>query len=216
MDTTVQLADMLQTTEVENLRVMTVGPVPPNPSEMLGSKRMGYLIETLKQETDVVIFDSPPLLAVTDGAVLGARLDGVLIVINAGHTRRVHLQRSKEVLNTVGARVIGAVLNRLPAYGDNYYSNYYYDDSEHQPARRSSRLRALLTDSILVRRFAQRADPRTQVEPAHRSSRLRALLTGSNLARRFAQSANPRSPITPPRDVPRRAALAKPKVRSSK
>src|SRR5512143_223539 len=216
MDTSVQLTDMLQTTEVENLRVMPVGPVPPNPSEMLGSKRMGYLIETLQQEADVVIFDSPPLLAVTDGAVLGARLDGVLIVINAGHTRRVHLQRSKEVLNTVGARVIGAVLNRLPAHGDNYYSNYYYDDSEHQPARRSSRLRALLTESTLVRRFTQSAERRTQMEPAHRSSRLRALLTGSNLARRFDQSANPRTPITPTRDVPRRTALAKPKVRSSK
>ncbi len=160
MDVNVQLSDVLQSTEVENLRVMTVGPTPPNPSEMLGSKRMGYLIEALQHETDVVVFDSPPLLAVTDATVLGARLDGVVIVVNAGRTRRVHLHRGKEMLDTVGAHVIGVVLNRLPKRNDSYYQNYYYDGGEAPPTGRAARLRAFVAESSLARRFA-RIDPST-------------------------------------------------------
>ena len=97
---------MLKPTKAENLRVMTSGPIPPNPSEMLGSKRMGYLIEALQQETDVVIFDSPPLLAVTDSVVLGAQVARVVLVVQAGRTRRAQLQRAKDMLESVGAHVI--------------------------------------------------------------------------------------------------------------
>ena len=158
MDVNVNLSDVLQSTEVENLRVMTVGPTPPNPSEMLGSKRMGYLIEALQHETDVVVFDSPPLLAVTDAAVLGARLDGVVMVVNAGRTRRVHLRHGQEILDTVGAHVIGVVLNRLPMRNDSYYQHYYSDDSKAQTERRGTRLRAFMAESNLARRFAQRTD----------------------------------------------------------
>ncbi len=174
LDANVRLADVLQTTEVENLRVMTVGPVPPNPSEMLGSKRMGYLIEALQHEAEVVVFDTPPLLAVTDGAVLGARLDGILIVINAGRTRRVHLKRSKEILDTVGARTIGVVINRLAARVDEYYHNYYDDEgSEARPGRRAAQLRAFLAESSLARRFTRSDDapsPETPTRVAQRST----------------------------------------------
>ena len=173
LDANVRLVDVLQTTEVENLRVMTVGPVPPNPSEMLGSKRMGYLIEALQHEAEVVVFDSPPLLAVTDGAVLGARLDGILIVINAGRTRRVHLKRSKEILDTVGARAIGVVINRLAAPVDEYYHNYYDDEegSEARPGRRATQLRALLAESSLARRFTRSDDAPSPAAPTRVAQR---------------------------------------------
>jgi succinoglycan biosynthesis transport protein ExoP len=171
LDANVPLANVLQTTEVENLRVVAGGPVPPNPSEILGSKRMGYLIEALQQETDVVIFDSPPLLAVTDAAVLGARLDAVLIVVSASHTRRIHLQRAKEALDAVGAHVIGVALNRVSTHSDSYYHHYYADDSDDQPTRRGARLRAALAESSLVRRFARHPDSPSAAAVTHAAPR---------------------------------------------
>src|SRR3990172_6739244 len=73
---------------IPNLSVLTSGPLPPNPSELLGSQRMQELMAKLRESADYVLFDSPPVLAVTDAAVLASKLDGVLLVINAGHTKR--------------------------------------------------------------------------------------------------------------------------------
>ncbi|MDH4137599.1 MAG: polysaccharide biosynthesis tyrosine autokinase, partial [Anaerolineae bacterium] len=103
----------LQATQVENLRVLTSGPLPPNPSELLGSQKMKSLIESLKGKADVVLLDSPPALVVTDAAVLAGQVDGVLLVADAGKTRREMAQRAKEDLIKVGANVLGAVLNKL-------------------------------------------------------------------------------------------------------
>ena len=83
----VDLATYLQPTEIENLSVLTSGPIPPNPSELLGSHRMGHVIEQLSQAADLVIFDTPPVLVVTDASVLGRQVDGVLLVADAGGTR---------------------------------------------------------------------------------------------------------------------------------
>jgi capsular exopolysaccharide synthesis family protein len=82
---------------IPNLQVITSGPLPPNPAELLGSQRMLDVIEALKSRADIVLFDAPPVIAVTDAAVLGTRVDGVLLVINAGHTRREHAKRAKEL-----------------------------------------------------------------------------------------------------------------------
>ncbi len=129
----------LQATAVDNLRVLTSGPLPPNPSELLGSQRMKRLLESLAGQADIVLLDSPPTLAVTDAAVLASQADGVLMVADAGKTRRGMAQRAVENLSKVGANLVGAVLNRLSrrAAGDYYY--YYYSGDEGGERRQRKR-----------------------------------------------------------------------------
>jgi|Deesub1362A_J573_1020465.scaffolds.fasta_scaffold02932_7 non-specific protein-tyrosine kinase len=104
----------LQETGIENLWLLPSGPIPPNPSELLGSRRMEEIIEALLDRADIVLFDAPPVIAVTDAAVLASKVDGVLMVINAGGTKREHAQRAKALLEKVNVRIIGAVLNNVP------------------------------------------------------------------------------------------------------
>lgn len=100
----------LQPTAVEGLRVLTSGPLPPNPAELLGAQRMAALVEALAADADLVLFAAPPVVAVTDAAVLAPRLDGTLLVLEAGRSRRDRTQRARELLSQVGAEVIGVVL----------------------------------------------------------------------------------------------------------
>jgi len=125
--------DCLQATEVENLQVLTSGPLPPNPAELLGSQRMRSLIQQLKDHADMVLFDGPPSLAVTDAALLANQVDGVLLVMEAGKTRREVAQRAKEDLSKVGANLIGVVLNKVPYKGGGGYYYYYYYSKEGEP-----------------------------------------------------------------------------------
>jgi len=121
--------DHLQETGIPNLRVLTSGPLPPNPSELLGSQKMERLVEQLEMEADIVIFDTPPALPVTDAAVLAVQADGVLIVADAGKTRRAAARQAVENLQKVGASLLGVAMNRLSprgAGGYNYYYQYYY------------------------------------------------------------------------------------------
>jgi capsular exopolysaccharide synthesis family protein len=113
----------LQATAQEGLQLLTAGPLPPNPSEMLGSRRMEEIIRSLKELSDVVIFDAPPIIAVTDAAVLATKVDGVLLVVNAGGTKRDHLQKAHALLKKVNAPLIGAVLNNVKF--DNNLHKYY-------------------------------------------------------------------------------------------
>ena len=99
---------------VDNLWLVPSGPLPPNPADILGSRKMEQVIGALKARADVVLFDAPPVVAVTDGAVLGTKVDGVLLVVCAGRTRREHAQRAKELLERVHVRIVGAVLNDAP------------------------------------------------------------------------------------------------------
>jgi len=103
----------LQETPVPNLQLLPSGPLPPNPSELLGSRRMEEIIATLRERAGLVLFDAPPIIAVTDAAVLASKVDGVLLVINAGTTKRDHAQRAKALLEKVNARLVGAVLNNV-------------------------------------------------------------------------------------------------------
>lgn len=96
---------------VENLLLVPSGPLPPNPADVLGSTKMEQVIAVFKDRADVILFDAPPLIAVTDAVVLGTKVDGVLLVVAAGRTRREHAERAKELLNRVNVRIIGAVLN---------------------------------------------------------------------------------------------------------
>lgn len=99
---------------VDNLWLVPSGPLPPNPADILGSRKMEDAIAALKARADVVLFDAPPVIAVTDGAVLGTKVDGVLLVVCAGRTRREHAQRARELLERVHVRIVGAVLNDAP------------------------------------------------------------------------------------------------------
>jgi non-specific protein-tyrosine kinase len=113
-------------TSVENLWLLPSGPQPPNPAEILGSRRMEAIIEALKSRADMVLFDAPPVIAVTDAAVLGTKVDGVLLVVKSGQTRREHAQRAKDLLEKVNVRLIGAVLSNAPR--DRAIGEYYGDE----------------------------------------------------------------------------------------
>ncbi|MBC8446244.1 MAG: CpsD/CapB family tyrosine-protein kinase [Chloroflexi bacterium] len=99
---------------VGNLWLVPSGPLPPNPADILGSRKMEAVIAALKARADVVLFDAPPVIAVTDATVLGTKVDGVLLVVCAGRTRREHAQRARELLERVHVRIVGAVLNDAP------------------------------------------------------------------------------------------------------
>jgi len=114
--------------------------LPPNPSELISSKRMEELIEKLKKDFDMVIFDTPPVIAVTDAAILSTKVDGCLLVVSAGNTNVDAVIRAKALLNNVNARLLGALLNGVEVggmYGSYYY--YYYHNYYSKPAKKSRR-----------------------------------------------------------------------------
>ena len=105
----------LQAAGVENLRIMVSGELPPNPADLLSGKRMDEIIGVLKARADYVLFDSPPVLAAADAALLGIKLDGVLLAVRAGDTRRDHTAQARQALERVHVRVVGAVLTNAPS-----------------------------------------------------------------------------------------------------
>lgn len=100
----------LQRTDVEGLQVLTSGPGVANPVAILSQKRLGDALAQLQEQADYVLIDAPPVLAVTDAALWAAKVDGVVLLVNAGNTKREHAQRAKAVLEKVRARIVGAVL----------------------------------------------------------------------------------------------------------
>ena len=108
-------APPLQDTPVDGLEIMNSGELPPNPADLLSGKRMDEIIAALKQRADYVLFDSPPILAATDAALLGIKLDGALLAIRASETRRDHTVQARRALERVHVRIIGAVLTNAPS-----------------------------------------------------------------------------------------------------
>jgi capsular exopolysaccharide synthesis family protein len=104
----------LQKTAVDNLWLLSAGATPPNPADLLGSKKVDQLIEALTAEYDFVLFNAPPVVAVTDAAILGAKVDGALLVVSAGKTRRDHAERAKETLAKARVRIVGVALTNAP------------------------------------------------------------------------------------------------------
>jgi capsular exopolysaccharide synthesis family protein len=102
-------------TEVENLHLLPTGPLPQIPSDVLSSQRMGEIIGVLKARSDYVLFDTPPVLTATDAALLGNKLDGLLLVVRAGHSRREHVAQAKAALERVNVTLLGAVLTNAPS-----------------------------------------------------------------------------------------------------
>jgi capsular exopolysaccharide synthesis family protein len=113
-----------QATEQPNLRVITAGPLPPNPVEVLASRRMAHLLEALKEQVDVVVIDSPPLQALSDAAILSTLVDGTIMVVSAGRTRRNAVRDAAKTLAARGGRTLGVVLNRLSRGEEHDYYVY--------------------------------------------------------------------------------------------
>jgi tyrosine-protein kinase Etk/Wzc len=116
----------VRATDVPNLSILPSGQFPPNPSELLGSAQMRAMIELAKQSFDIVLIDSPPVLAVTDAAVLSTAVDGSIMVIRLGVTAREAVRRAVSQLRVVNGRILGAVLNAVDFRGPSYQGGYGY------------------------------------------------------------------------------------------
>jgi capsular exopolysaccharide synthesis family protein len=112
----------LQETGVAGLSLLASGPLPPRPADILGSRRMEAVIARLRTEADIVLFDTPPVVAVTDAAVLATKMDGVLLIFQAGKTSRERGRQARQILEKVKANIVGVVLNNAQAeQGYGYY-----------------------------------------------------------------------------------------------
>lgn len=126
---------VLRSPHIDGLSIITSGPVPPNPSELLNSKKMKEFLDRVKEDYDMVILDTPPIGPVTDSAVVSTLVDGTLLVIKAGETEIEKVDYAKELLDKVNANIVGAVLNNIPmkngkgGYGYMEYYSYYGEDA---------------------------------------------------------------------------------------
>lgn len=128
--------DVLQPYGGTNLWVLGAGPIPPNPSELLGSTAMRSLLQNLSARFDYVVIDAPPTLPVTDAVVLSKLVDGAIVVVGSGIVDRDQLAHTLESLESVNGRVMGVVLNRVPPRGPGQYGGYSYEAPEEQATRR--------------------------------------------------------------------------------
>ncbi len=131
------LSDVIHKTEVPSVNLITSGPIPPNPSELLGFAKMNKLLEILKQEFDYVIIDAPPVLAVTDACVLASKVDGVVLVISSGMVRPEMARKAKELIKKASGHLLGLVMNKVEIEKENAYYYYYYGDEERKKERSS-------------------------------------------------------------------------------
>ncbi|MGE3269158.1 MAG: CpsD/CapB family tyrosine-protein kinase [Chloroflexota bacterium] len=116
------LAPPLQQTSVEHVSLVAAGPPPPNPAELVASTRFSRVLSAISAKAEMVLLDAPPVTAVADAAILATRVDGVLLVVDSGRTRRDAAKRAREQLERVGARLLGVVLTNVkPEKGQNTY-----------------------------------------------------------------------------------------------
>lgn len=120
------LGEAIQQTPVSDLFILTCGTIPPYPAELLGSSMMSQIIERLKVDFDIVLFDTPPLLAVTDAQILANKCDASILVVNSGSTEKDGAIRAKEILLNSSSRLLGAVLNNKKMKDSHYQNTYYY------------------------------------------------------------------------------------------
>lgn len=124
----IEIKDIAHRLDTEGLFVITSGVIPPNPSELLASNRMNQLIAEFEELFDLIIFDMPPVIAVTDAQVMASKADGTIFVINKDGADKEMVTKSKDLLEKVKANVIGVVFNRVELKGDSYY--YYYGEGQ--------------------------------------------------------------------------------------
>lgn len=156
-----EVDDLLQPWGEGNLFVLVSGQIPPNPSELLGSQSMGHLITELEKSFDSIIIDAPPLLPVTDAAVLSQHVGGVVLVVGAQKIKLNDLEKSFKALQMVGANVLGVVLNRLPAKGPDAYAYSYYgnDEKPNSGTKSDNRRRRSEESQVLKNRDITNSDP---------------------------------------------------------
>ncbi|MFC4557949.1 CpsD/CapB family tyrosine-protein kinase [Virgibacillus kekensis] len=118
------LEDIVVPSEVDNLDLISCGPIPPNPSELLASMRMNQLLNATRRSYDIIIFDTPPVLAVADAQILANIVDGALLVVRSKQTEKEAARKAIEQLQTAKAKILGTVLNDRNKKEANYY--YYY------------------------------------------------------------------------------------------
>jgi capsular exopolysaccharide synthesis family protein len=139
-----EIDNLIQTCEqAPNLKVLTSGPMPPNPAELLGSEEMRKLLRNLSEKFTHVIVDSPPAISFTDASILSTFVDGVILVVHGGRSSRAVVRRAKQQLLDIGANIFGVVLNnvKMESKSNYYYTGYYdyYGSDEEAPAEESSR-----------------------------------------------------------------------------
>ncbi|MGN5454704.1 MAG: CpsD/CapB family tyrosine-protein kinase [Candidatus Kurthia intestinigallinarum] len=122
----IEVASAIQRTDVTGLSIMTSGPIPPNPSELLGSQRFQTFLAEVEESYDWIIFDTSPLLAVTDTQLLANRLDGTILVVDSMNTDKKMAKKAMNLLKSADAKVLGVVMNNVTASNVNYYSSKYY------------------------------------------------------------------------------------------
>lgn len=128
--------EVVENTFVNDLSIITSGPVPPNPSELLNSKRMGALLDWAREHYDIIVLDAPPVLAVSDVQVLVPKTDGVVVVANMGKTLKGDMRRTVEVLNLAQAKILGSVERVRAKHGDKGYGyGYGYGYGVSQPQK---------------------------------------------------------------------------------
>ena len=120
-----ELSEVLNSTEIPNLFVMTSGPIPPNPAELLSSKTLDLVIVQLIKEFDMIIFDAPPLLSVTDAQILANKCHGTLLIVNSGVVENTSVLKAKLSLEASKAKILGVVLNNYKIPLGEYYDQYY-------------------------------------------------------------------------------------------
>lgn len=109
---------------VERLNIITTGPIPPNPAELIGSPKMDKFIEDISQKAGIVLFDAPPVVPVTDAQLLASKVDGVIMVVDVGAISKEMANKAKELINNVNGRILGCVMNRVDYENQ---SHYYYN-----------------------------------------------------------------------------------------
>lgn len=183
------LADVTQPLDTEGVEVLTAGPIPPNPSELLGSKDMENVLAAAQAAFDFIVIDTAPLLAVTDAVVLSRHAGGTVVVAQSDRVRRPQLGQSLEKLDTVEARLLGIVLNRVHAGSRGAYSyNYTYaPDESHSSTRSVTKAPAHIQPAAMPATSPQGDSLRPRPKEEQR--------TGTRQGRRVAQS--PRRAATP-------------------
>jgi capsular exopolysaccharide synthesis family protein len=128
----IELRKVVKTTAVPNLCLINAGPVPPNPAELLGSEKMAAFIELLRDKCDYILFDMPPMLEISDALILGARVDGMILVIHGDKTSREALRKAREKLDLLKVRTLGVIINNVNVDHQGYhYKDYYYHYERH-------------------------------------------------------------------------------------
>lgn len=132
-DNNMEINHLLQETTIPGLQVLTTGPLPPNPAELLGSRRMQEILLELREQADILIIDSPPISAVSDALILTNQADGVLLVVKAGKTSRALARKALNTLRQIKATVIGTVYNGVAEYDSDYTYDYTYTYYDTEP-----------------------------------------------------------------------------------